>query len=623
MSLQNGIPLLKTFRSCLTNMYSIFLTPQDPCLEEVSNIKKPLKPHQRTALYKCIQMETQPYICYKVEDPEKDIPFGQYSKVTFKNEFKTYTNVGIIGDIVGYGKTLIALGIIGNVPLNSIYVHRTEEYNYSSGQCSGMMSFKQDRNFPCSFNDLIRSTLVVVPKGPVYVQWKKMIEKDTSLKCLYIDSLLTIKKQLPITYSELKTFLESYSLILIKQTTLKVWVQYLKQLETPIELKGFDRVMVDEAHDIIFTVPRFHFKYLWLITSSYLDLVNFTRTRGMCISIYKEIMMMMNRERVHYMLVKNEIPYVLESFEIPPPKEIYYLCKMDKSISALTGFVSASVMDKINVNDIAGAIHELGGVQETETSLMDSVKKDFLKNIQNKEKEIAFVESLELEEEVKEQRLKSIRTELTRLQNRYQSLENRLNNLMTETCPICLNVYENPLYLNCTHTICGKCLFDWVNSSLHTRHSVVKCPECRTPIDSTQIVAIVKQEKMPTLMSKEDQFISILLKKPEGKFLVFSRLDSQYYRLYDRLKEHGISYGEMKGSTSQMMNTLTDFNEGKIRLILLNTHYAGYGIDMSQATDVVIYHSMPQDKIQAVGRAQRVGRKDVLTIHHLCYSHEV
>ena len=72
-----------------------------------------------------------------------------------------------------------------------------------------------------------------------------------------------------------------------------------------------------------------------------------------------------------------------------------------------------------------------------------------------------------------------------------------------------------------------------------------------------------------------------------------------------------------------MMNILDDFKTSKIKVILLNTYHAGSGIDISFATDVIIFHSMGLYKNQAVGRAQRVGRNDKLFIHNLCYDQEM
>ena len=117
--------------------------------------------------------------------------------------------------------------------------------------------------------------------------------------------------------------------------------------------------------------------------------------------------------------------------------------------------------------------------------------------------------------------------------------------------------------------------------------------------------------------------IQLLNSKPEGKFLIFSRVDSGFWKLEQKLRENNIPYGEMKGHTTHMMHTLERFREGQIRVILLNTYYAGSGIDISFATDVVLYHMMGLDRNQAIGRAQRQGRTNQLHIHTLCYPNEM
>jgi len=94
-------------------------------------------------------------------------------------------------------------------------------------------------------------------------------------------------------------------------------------------------------------------------------------------------------------------------------------------------------------------------------------------------------------------------------------------------------------------------------------------------------------------------------------------------RLTQRLEREGITHMEIKGSTSTMMRILQRFQQGELQVILLNTFHAGSGIDISCATDVVIFHSMGLDKTQAVGRAQRVGRRDQLHIHNLYYPNEM
>lgn len=604
--------------------YSVYLNEHDPCAFQPINILKELKPHQRTALAKCIAMETQPYLTYHVPNPENLIRFQNSYVPTFKGTFQVQANVGIIGDIVGYGKTLIALSLIASQPLSQIYVHQIQNHSYGSSHFSASMSFIKERTFRYQPNDLIHTTLAVVPKGPVFIQWKQFIEKDTKLKCIAIDSLHTIKKLLPKTYVELKHYLEQYDIVLIKNTTLKVLVQYYDEMEPAVTIHGFDRIMVDEAHDILCKIPSMNFKFIWLITSSYRQLSNYSNSKSLANHID---LIIHHIERLHYLLVKSVNEYVVQSFDVPKPIETYYLCRLDRMLTAISLFVHPTIRDKINVNDIAGAVHDLGGTQTDGEGLVNLVKRDFMKDIYNKEKELAFIQSLELEHEQKEARLRTVRQELTRLNGRLEALEERLRNLNTEMCPICMDNFENPIYLSCTHTICGKCLFKWIDSSVVTRQYTVGCPQCRTSIDCTKLIAVTQNAKeQPSTqepLSKDGNLIQILQKKPEGRFILFSRVDSQFYRLCQLLKEHNIPHSEMKGSTSHMMHILEEFKNGKLKIILLTTQYAGCGIDISCATDMIIYHKMPGEQNQAIGRAQRVGRTEPLTIHHLCYAHEL
>ena len=116
--------------------------------------------------------------------------------------------------------------------------------------------------------------------------------------------------------------------------------------------------------------------------------------------------------------------------------------------------------------------------------------------------------------------------------------------------------------------------------------------------------------------------LEILKNKPDGKFIVFSRVDV-FTKIIKLLVSNNITFAELKGNTAHMMNVLKDFKNGLINVILLTTQYAGYGIDINYATDVIIFHSMAVDKQQAIGRAQRVGRTNNLIVHNLCFEHEL
>jgi len=184
-----------------------------------------------------------------------------------------------------------------------------------------------------------------------------------------------------------------------------------------------------------------------------------------------------------------------------------------------------------------------------------------------------------------------------------------------------MDIVKNPVMLECTHLYCGNCIFKWVKTNKN-------CPYCRTAIMRyDKLIAIVNEKQkeeieIDEILTKDDTFLKIIKNKPDGKFLVFTKNDNGFDNIKNKMNENDIKYEMLKGNTSHMMNILEKFKTGAINIILLNTQYAGSGIDINYATDVIIFHSMGIDKQQAIGRAQRVGRNNQLFIHNLHYEHE-
>ena len=458
----------------------------------------------------------------------------------------------------------------------------------------------------------------------------KTLKQDTNLKYLAIDNLNFIKKNLPnpenVTNEIILEYFNDYDVVLIKNTTLEVLFRYYNEyyynnLTTAScfnYLFRWKRVMIDEAHDIIKTIPILHYYYLWLISGTYEELINSIRSPT---GILYDIRQVFNDiKNIKLMLIKCKKEFVRNSFKLPVPEEKYYLCKMPIQFMAIKDLISNSIIDKLNANDIVGAIKELGGKTETENDMVELVSKDINTDIENKKKEIDYVNILDIPDDIKSQRLDKLNNDLINLNHKLNNLKKRVTELSNKTCAICMDILDKPIILKCTHSYCGVCLINWINKNS-------KCPECRGIINTDDMIAITNNKNEitneNTLLTKVDTLISIIKNKITGKFLVFSKYETGFNSIIEKLKENNISYGELKGTTNHMMNILDDFKTSKIKVILLNTYHAGSGIDISFATDVIIFHSMGLYKNQAVGRAQRVGRNDKLFIHNLCYDQEM
>jgi len=619
------------------HLYDIEIQSSDPVITQPDDIIVQLKPHQLAGLHKMYLMEKYGKIYYNVENPAQYITdIHNRRLLTIKGNFNIKSNVGILGDIVGYGKTITALSIVAfnnitsksndnNIEYISGHIHRDNEiiYSYNSKNYSNFTA-TCERNDNIIDNRYIKSTLIVVPRGPVYVQWENTLKNQTKLKYISIDSWPTIRKYCPSSGSSeatIKKFFEKYDVVLVKNTALKTLIDnYTSTSYTNSPIVGWDRIMIDEAHDIISKMPIFSFKFLWLISGTYTSIIS--RAYGAKSQMSYAIRDLLTEERFNLILIKSESNFVKSSFIVPQPIEHSYLCALPSNITALQPFLNSNIREMINANDIKGAIREMGGTNETEDDIVNLVTREIQREINNKTREIEFYSNQDIPVEQKETRILALNTEIGKLNIKMTNLRERVSMLSDKNCSICYDTFKNPILLPCTHVYCGACLLVWMRNGNN-------CPECRAPIESRGLVAIVKQEEKtenevaPIILSKEETLLKLLRDKPDGRFLVFSRIDNGFWRLANLLRNNNILFSELKGSTSQMMNILEKFRNHELRIILLNTYYAGSGIDISCATDLVLFHNMGIDSVQAVGRAQRVGRTESLHIHTLLYSTEM
>ena len=614
--------------------YDIELDSNSLRCAQPSKIKKILKPHQLACLYKAIYMENVGSITYK----NRDINMRARN---IADTIKISTNIGIIGDIVGYGKTLTALSIIAQNPLDKIHINTTKVHSFHSNKAYNYFTAETENLCLPNLDNMINSTLIIVPRGPVYVQWEKTLRESTDLKYIAIEDLNFIKKNIPPLNNneqDIITYFNQFDVVLIKNTTLDRLLDYYSFpiSNTKYFIYSWKRIMIDECHDIINKISIFNYLFIWLISGTYFNMCN--RISSSSYSQYYNIKDILREDYINYILVKCDKDFVRESFKIPPIIEHYHLCKMSKYLKIIKKYINSAILDKINANDISGAIKDLGGKNETEEGIATLICADMNKNLSNKQREREYIASLDIQEENKANRLKTIDCEIIIIEGKIKDLTERITEINNKICSICLDNVTQPIILECTHIFCGGCLFKFLNSSAYGNVSK-KCPDCRAEIRSpenmTAIVSIkdeIRNEIVPTeenrskigkgILNKEDTLLEIIKNKPDGKFIVFSRVDV-FTNIIKILVSNGITFAELKGNTAHMMNVLKDFKNGIINVILLTTQYAGYGIDINYATDVIIFHSMAVDKQQAIGRAQRVGRTNNLIVHNLCFEHEL
>ena len=190
----------------LVNYYDMELNENSNITEQNNKLKIKLKPHQLTALNKALDMEINGTIRYKISNTNKLLSLMNmlYSNISNSllaqsnnNIIHISTNVGIFGDMVGYGKTLIALALIAINNVENIHINNIYSKTFNNSRNYSYLNISSDNNLIIPSNIIFNTTLVIVPRGPVYIQWENMIKTNTTLKVLSVENLTFIKKNLP------------------------------------------------------------------------------------------------------------------------------------------------------------------------------------------------------------------------------------------------------------------------------------------------------------------------------------------------------------------------------------------------------------------------------------------
>ena len=117
--------------------------------------------------------------------------------------------------------------------------------------------------------------------------------------------------------------------------------------------------------------------------------------------------------------------------------------------------------------------------------------------------------------------------------------------------------------------------------------------------------------------------MKILADNPGGKFLVFSRYENPLYTLQEHLSNTYPS-ATLQGNKDVIASLLDRFENGSIKVLLLNSRNAAAGIHIPCATHVILIHKMAhEEEKQILGRAYRMGRTIPLQFIHLLTEREV
>jgi SNF2 family DNA or RNA helicase len=322
--------------------------------------------------------------------------------------------------------------------------------------------------------------------------------------------------------------------------------------------------------------------------------------------------------------------FINQSISLPTLHSHTIICKPSISHRIVYDIISSDVRQLLNAGDIKSALEQLGVKTENNQTLIEAVNENKIKELQRLEKTYEFKQALEYSSpQIKEQSLKHLQEKIDHIKEQMKNMKERIENYNSDVCPICYDEPNDALLTPCcTQIFCAMCVLKSISRN-------PTCPMCRANVNPSTLKKlsnenVVVPNKVDTIeelnqpKKKIDTLFDIIEKNPKGKFLVFSRYDNSFVEVINGCNTRNLVAKELKGSKDMIASMLNNFREENINILLMNTVQMGAGLNITEASHVILLHSMThEEEKQILGRAYRVGRTNELQFIKLLYPDEV
>jgi len=595
-----------------------------PKIEQPKKLKIKLKEHQKTSIYAMNELEQKGELkvnmnsCVNhgviIQRSERDSN-PRYFSTTYLDrlrennfqdiEYTINTNIGVLSDKVGSGKTYSMIGLIeySKTPPNNPKIITSTYFT----------SVKYTLKTPA-----IPSNLILIPHG-LTVQWYNAFKMSSlKIKLIHRKTALNSIKSVDIIFNEdsdsdnnsmdkilPEECLAFYDVILVSSTMVSDFLNKYKQVI-------WSRIIIDEVLSIKLPseIP-WNANFIWFITAtpSGLEYIKKMYIRYIFSNLQKPI--------YNNLIIKNCDEYITESMNLPDINQVILRSLTPKMFGIIKDYVSNDVLNMLNAGNIHDAISKINCNADTEENIFKAITKNLEKEIHNEKAQLAYKESIiPTDRKTHEESLEKLKTKILSLETKYNSIKEKIASYQNSSCPICLEDLTNPAVMNCCNNIfCLACLTSVKG----------KCPLCRKTfqLSDLNIIMDTKVEKSSRLLTKSENLINIIKKNKKGKFLIFSCYENTNDNISVILKDNNIIYSKLIGASSSIRNIIEKFDKGEIPVLLLNAQYYGSGLNLQMATDIIIYHEMNRElETQIIGRGQRIGRKDKLNVYYLLHDNE-
>jgi SNF2 family DNA or RNA helicase len=527
--------------------------------------------HQLASIYHMEQLESNPIILSET------------------NEIKD-TKIGINADITGYGKTLSMIGLIARdkMPwdLNFPFVFETV-----TSEAKGRI-----KNYNIKRFDRLKATLVLVSNNIVN-QWVSELSK-TKLTYRSIVNRKDFDNDVEV---------QDYDVVIVVPSLYNRLIHYYSGY-------AWKRLIFDEPGFLkISNMEEMYAGFYWFVTATPHAIYSHYKNRSYKSGFMKDLFASNNdfNKFCENIIIANDPEFIKSSFEMPITNHHHYQC-FQPMYNVVLNFVSSSVATMISAGNIEGAIMAMGGTKCS--NIVDVIKKqkqyqysELMKKLDDEDEEASGNDLL--------------KKKMSHLQEQIKDLDSKFESLLKDNCHICCDSLSKPvLEPNCHNIFCGNCLLQW----LQQKNS---CPLCRNKVDPSKLVYIdsssssspsVSSSEKKSRVTKIDKTVELIKSNPQGKFLIYSDQNQTFLPLSNAFYENDICFVQMKGNIRSREKNLEMFKSGEVPVIFLNSNSDSAGLNLTESTDIILYHQMPDStENQIIGRANRIGRKYPLNVHHL------
>lgn len=531
------------------------------------------------------------------------------------------TSIGIIGDMVGSGKSYVILSII------------LDPAKFASVQCT-YKAFADNHVFVVTktVRKYVKTSVIVIPHN-LCKQWVAYLESFCPSLSYFI-----VNKNKGIA----QTDWDQIDVVIVTCTMYNNFAMLHSEVI-------FARVFYDEADSInLPSCKKLQARFYWFVTASFRNLINpyglyqkiplqngVIKTVEQCKGLknngyIKDLFytIYQNPSLVKYLVVKNNDDFVCKSMSLPILTPEIVECKTPITINVLSNIVDREVIRCLNANNIRRAIKCIHPSQRaSEDNIIELCLDTLKKSLKNNKLEIDFTHVLEYDDE------ESRQTELARLEKTKRDIESKISSITQRLreateCPICQDPFIGRTVVNCcSNSYCFKCLSTWLANT----HA---CPLCKGEMTIKDVFVVESEQdcRPPSPCGhivhrnnhKVTNLVNIIKTDPLKKTLVFSMHDETFESVRIALSEASISFSYLKGSSSTITSIIDMFNTGKTSVLLINPTFFGSGLNLENTTDIIMFHKLGSEmEKQVVGRANRFGRKESLKVWYLLHANEI